>query len=63
MHVNEPFNINRRAFNLDLPRAKDSSPSLPSINDANRNFIIRNVRQTKRGKNGKHVFPKDFFEA
>ncbi|MGK0368131.1 MAG: hypothetical protein ACI9QD_001272 [Thermoproteota archaeon] len=40
---------------------KDLSPSLKSMNNINRNFIIRQVSHKTKGKGGKRLFPKDFF--
>ena len=45
----------------DKNRKKDSSPGIRSNSNSNRNFIIRQVSQKKKGKGGKNVFPKDFF--
>lgn len=45
----------------DKQRKKDSSPGIRSNSNSNRNFIIRQVSQKKKGKGGKSVFPKDFF--
>jgi hypothetical protein len=40
---------------------KDSSPSMKSMNNINRNFILRQVAQKTKGKGGRRLFPKDFF--
>lgn len=44
---------------VDKPNGRRPSNDHKSINNVNRNFIIRNVSNKK--KSGRRVFPKDFF--
>lgn len=44
---------------VDKPNGRRLSNDHKSINNVNRNFIIRNVSNKK--KSGRRVFPKDFF--
>lgn len=42
-------------------RFKDWSPSMKSMNNINRNLILKQVSQKTKGKGGRRLFPKDFF--